>query len=440
MIGGKGWGIYRDGNGNTIAEFDQLKARQTFTANDIVRNEVKHQGGMIINSAASMVISNVEETDNGYKCYFDQEQGSKANLFVLDDIALCQLFSPENDTIRFYKRRVVEIAEDYVTLSKTDTNGTDIPQENDTIIHFGNYTNQSRQYVIIRNVVDGGYEQMLTGLNSVNAVGSEYYFAGKRNGTPQWFVGNRQGDYAEWNGETMRIKGKLAIGSDVGGATVVDGGLVTAETISLGSEGATKAGVTGGGESDDDVRFWAGVPYEQRALAPFRVLQNGIMYATEGVFSGFIKAGTTRITNDNYEKYLKYSSLKVYVLDVEKCSRCIIVDVDVIDNILLELPDLQPAEALGGVSEDVIDTKRGFIGTDIVVYNNSSSSSSSIRFKAVDSSGERNEQNQWTIEQNGFIKLSCTIGAKQSTSLNKTIEYIYWKLDMKGTQMANILP
>ena len=441
MIGGQGWGIYRDANGNTIGEFDQLKARQTFTANDVIRNEVKHQGGMIVNSAASMVISKVEETETGYKCYFDQEQGSKANLFVLDDVVMCQLFSPENNTIRFYKRRVIEVAEDCVTLGKADVNGTDIPEENDTIIHFGNYTDTSRQYVIIRNVIDGGYEQMLMGLNSVDAVGVEYYFAGiSQNGKPMWFVGNRQGDYAEWDGDSMRIKGKLEIGSDVGGATVVDGGLVTTETISLGSEGAIKAGVTGGGESDDDVRFWAGVPYEQRALAPFRVLQNGIMYASEGVFSGFIKTGTTRITNDNYEKYLKYSSFSVYVLNVEKCSRCIIVDVDVIDNILLELPDLQPEDALGGVSKDVIDTKRGFIGTDIVVYNNSSSSSSSIGFKAVDSSGERNEQSQWTIEQNGFVKLSCTIGAKQSTNLNKTIEYIYWKLDVKGTQMAKILP
>ena len=290
MIGGKGWGIYRDGNGNTIAEFDQLKARQTFTANDVVRNEVKHQGGVIVSSAASMLISKVEETGNGYKCYFDQEQGSKANLFAFDDVAMCQLFSPENDTIRFYKRRVIEVAEDYVTLSKTDVNGTDIPQENDTIIHYGNYTDKSRQYVIIRNVVDGGYDQMLKGLKSVDAVGKEYYFAGiSQNGTPLWFIGDRQGGYAEWDGYSMNIKGRLEVGSNVGGATVVDGGLVTAETISLGSEGAIKAGVTGGGESDDDVRFWAGVPYEQRALAPFRVYQSGQAVMTSGVFGGYLQ-------------------------------------------------------------------------------------------------------------------------------------------------------
>lgn len=322
MIGGKGWGIYRDGNGNTIAEFDQLKARQTFTANDVVRNEVKHEGGRIIYSAASMLISKVEETDDGYKCYFDQEQGSKANLFALDDVALCQLFSPENVTIRFYKRRVIEVAEDYVTLSKTDVNGTDIPQENDTIIHFGNYTNELRQYVIIRDVIGGGTDEMLMGLNTVNSLGNTYYFAGMGGGIPQWFVGDRQGDYAEWDGESMRIKGKLEIGSDVGGATVVDGGLVTTETISLGSEGAIKAGVTGGGESDDDVRFWAGVPYEQRALAPFRVNQSGQVVMTSGVFGGYLQTSLIDVqrletTTPTYgTKAVRLTSLfNIFVID-----------------------------------------------------------------------------------------------------------------------------
>lgn len=311
MIGGKGWGIYRDGNGNTIAEFDQLKARQTFTANDIVRNEVKHQGGVIVSSAASMLISKVEENDNGYKCYFDQEQGSKTNLFALDDVALCQLFSPENDTIRFYKRRVIEVAEDSVTLSKTDVNGTDIPQANDTIIHYGNYTDNSRQYVIIRNVVDGGYDQMLMGLKSVDAVGKEYYFAGiSQSGTPLWFIGDRQGGYAEWDGYSMNIKGRLEVGSNVGGATVVKGGLVTAETIALGGA-EVKAGVTGGGESDDDVRFWAGVSFEQRASAPFRVYQSGQVVMTSGVFGGYLQTLLTDVILLNTEETSIYGDVAV---------------------------------------------------------------------------------------------------------------------------------
>lgn len=362
MFGGKGWGIYRDENGNTIAEFDQVKARQTFTANDIVRNEVKHQGGMIINSAASMVVSEVVEVENGYQCFFDKEQGSKANMFMLDDVALCQLFSPENDTIKFYKRRVIEVTEDYVTLSKTDVNGTDIPEQNDTIVHFGNYTNQSRQYVIIRNVVDGGYEQMLTGLNSVNAVGSEYYFAGMKNGTPQWFVGNRQGDYAEWDGETMRIKGKLAVGSDVGGATVVDGGLVTAKTISLlGSEGAIKAGVTGGGESDDDVRFWAGVTFEQRALAPFRVHQSGQVVMSSGVFGGYLQTAlndivlmSTEPTNTYGDVAVKLNKLlNVYIRSNEEYEIILPNDLDFVGKRVLivngNMPPYTRAAAFGAI-------------------------------------------------------------------------------------------
>ena len=241
-------------------------------------------------------------------------------MFALDDVALCQLFSPEDITIKFYKRRVIEVTEDYVTLSKTDVNGTDIPEKNDTIIHFGNYTKEYRQYVITRDVIGGGYEEMLTGLNSVNSYGVVYYFAGMIGGVPQWFVGNRQGDYAEWDGDSMRIKGKLEVGSDVGGATVVDGGLVTAETISLGSEGLIKAGVTGTGDSEDDVRFWAGETSDNRQNAPFKVLQDGSFVSTRGNIGGFEiystnlvnaqKDGATTTTLGLSSKYIYFSEKK----------------------------------------------------------------------------------------------------------------------------------
>ena len=62
---------------------------------------------------------------------------------------------------------------DNITLSKTDVNGTGIPAEGDNIIHFGNYTDATRQYVKVRDVVGGGYERYIEALNSVNAEGVE---------------------------------------------------------------------------------------------------------------------------------------------------------------------------------------------------------------------------------------------------------------------------
>ena len=283
MIGGMGWGVYRDMNGNAVAEFDQVKARQTFTANDIVRNEVKHQGGNIIYSAASIEVSEVVQGDGYYDCFFDQKQGARANLFALDDVALSTTFDPYNNSINSYKCRVIALGEDYIRLSATEKLGDGIPSVGDTIIHYGNYTDKNRQYVIVRSVVGGGREYMLSGLDRVNTLGKEYYFAGRKDGgNPRWFVGDLEGDYAEWYDGKMYIKGMLEVGSSVGGATVVDGGLVTAETISLGSGGNINAGVTGSKDAQDAVRFWAGTSFEDRFTAPFRVLQNG---------QGFFKAG-----------------------------------------------------------------------------------------------------------------------------------------------------
>ena len=107
--------------------------------------------------------------------------------------------------------------------------------------------------------------------------------------TPRWFVGNAEGDYAEWKDGTLKIKGKLAVGSDVGGATVVEGGLVTAETIALGGD-EFKAGITGINEGDDAVRIWAGATEGDKENAPFRVPQDGKVVAENAEIEGKIKA------------------------------------------------------------------------------------------------------------------------------------------------------
>lgn len=298
IVGGSGWGIYRDAYGNTIAEFDRVVAREEIQTNNIVSKQTTYVGGLQINSAASIECTSVEVGDNYYRCYFDQKMGSVANLFHVNDVALCQRYDAIEQITKYYRRRVMAVGADYIDLRTTASDGSGTPSKGDTIIHFGNYTDIERQYVIIRDVVGGGYERMLSDLNSVTATGVEYYFAGRINGgKPRWFVGDKDGEYAEWVDGKLKIKGTLEVGSDVGGATVVDGGLVTAETISLGSEGSIKAGTTGKGTSDEDIRFWAGSTFEDRANAPFRVNQKGqvvmmdanvfgTVNATNGVFKG----------------------------------------------------------------------------------------------------------------------------------------------------------
>jgi hypothetical protein len=72
--------------------------------------------------------------------------------------------------------------------------------------------------------------------------------------------------------------------------TTIDGGLITSNTIKLGTQVTSVAGITGVGTAGTDVRIWAGDTYANRATAPFRVLQNGTLYATGATIGGVINA------------------------------------------------------------------------------------------------------------------------------------------------------
>ena len=211
QVGGRDWGVYRDENGNAIVEADRIIARQGVFVSDLVVNEATYVGGLQINSAASMAITAIEDTEEGYVCFFDQKQGTVANRFKVDDVVLCQKFDAEQNEVKFYKARVTATSDDSVTLSKTDINGTGIPAVDDVIIHYGSYTDAARQYVIVRDIIGGGYERMLMGLDSVTSEGIEYYFAGKsQDSKARWFVGD-ENQYAKYEDGKLSIKGMLEV-------------------------------------------------------------------------------------------------------------------------------------------------------------------------------------------------------------------------------------
>ncbi|MFA7472227.1 MAG: hypothetical protein WCY86_04940 [Spirosomataceae bacterium] len=63
-------------------------------------------------------------------------------------------------------------------------------------------------------------------------------------------------------------------------ATAIDGHIITSGIIQLaGDKNAIWAGVSGQGTEDESVRFWAGASTENRDTAPFRVFQNGWLFA-----------------------------------------------------------------------------------------------------------------------------------------------------------------
>lgn len=73
--------------------------------------------------------------------------------------------------------------------------------------------------------------------------------------------------------------------------TVIDGGLVTSGTIQVaGDNKSILAGITGQGTAANSIRFWAGASFENRATAPYRVMQDGSVVMTKATVEGVINA------------------------------------------------------------------------------------------------------------------------------------------------------
>lgn len=225
LKGGSGWGFFKDASGRWTLETDRVNVRDMMQVNSLVVNQISARGGMSVESAAAMEIKTViRNVDGGYMCYFDTKDGSVANLFRLDDVAMCNRFDAENLTLKYYKRRVVGIGSDYVVLGDEDVDGEGTPESGDVIVQYGNYTDASRQYVIVRDVIGGGYERMIEGLNSVRSAGQEYYFAGRQegmyNGRPRWYVGSGDSNIEFKEGKLSLKNVSLSVGTTIGDKTI----------------------------------------------------------------------------------------------------------------------------------------------------------------------------------------------------------------------------
>lgn len=179
---GTGGAVHVDENGNSHAEFDYLNIRKKALFTEITVQELKHIGGALIISPASMIISSVEETDTGYKCYFNQKNSDGRtiyNEFEKDDQGRCQTFNlekQENGQVgnRYWWRLVTETGDDYVVFSKTDADtGSDVPQAGDQVSQLGNRTDVTRQNAQIYSAYgsDSPSRKMYQGINSYSLVG-----------------------------------------------------------------------------------------------------------------------------------------------------------------------------------------------------------------------------------------------------------------------------
>lgn len=132
---GQGASLYPFGTKWNL-ELDNLFVRGNMTVNELTVNEIKAVGGDLLVTLGDMKCTKVETLVDGYKCYFDTEDGTKYNEFVVNDMAICQQFDGKN--VKRYWRKVNEVGRDYIVLSKDvcEPNSSE-PGEGDTILQLG---------------------------------------------------------------------------------------------------------------------------------------------------------------------------------------------------------------------------------------------------------------------------------------------------------------
>lgn len=181
---GTGLCLKMDGNGDSYIEVDRMLVRKVAEFIKLVIQEIKHVGGQIILTPASMSCVKVEDKGDYYRCYFTATDGEKTveNQFVVGDFARAQTFNVKegvNENVKntYYWRLVTGVGDDYIDLSKTDCDaGSTVPAAGDEIVQLGNRNDAARQAAIILAAYgnDAPYIKMYRGINSYKLDGKEF--------------------------------------------------------------------------------------------------------------------------------------------------------------------------------------------------------------------------------------------------------------------------
>ena len=163
-------------NGLSFGQIDYLTVTREMLISVLTVAEVKSVDGGILISSANMVCNSVEDITTGYKCYFDNDEGNIPNKFIVGDQAMCRRFNGAN--VKYYWRLVTEVGADYILLSKTDKDGSGIPEAKDNIVQFGNRTDTQRQFAIYSVAYGDAGTFYYYGVNSYDLTGkAKTYFS-----------------------------------------------------------------------------------------------------------------------------------------------------------------------------------------------------------------------------------------------------------------------
>lgn len=232
---GTGGAIQIDQDGNSHAEFDYLTIRKIATFIELIIQEAKHVGGMLVVSPSGMSISKVEETETAYRCFFENTDGERTlqNQFTVGTQARRQTFNLTEQA--YYWRLVTAVGSDYVDLSKTDCDtGSIVPQEGDELVGLGHRTDKTRQSAIIISAfgTDSPSIKYYQGIDSYSledkAVKMDYYdpVSGRYKSVTygDTYVGDKNGStYMKYDQEEgVEVAGKVKLQAGSTGASQLE--------------------------------------------------------------------------------------------------------------------------------------------------------------------------------------------------------------------------
>lgn len=232
---GTGGAIQIDQDGNSHAEFDYLTIRKIATFIELIIQEAKHVGGMLVVSPSGMSISKVEETETAYRCFFENTDGERTlqNQFTVGTQARRQTFNLTEQA--YYWRLVTAVGSDHVDLSKTDCDtGSTVPQEGDELVGLGHRTDKTRQSAIIISAfgTDSPSIKYYQGIDSYSlkdkAVKMDYYdpVSGRYKSVTygDTYVGDKNGStYMKYDQEEgVEVAGKVKLQAGSTGASQLE--------------------------------------------------------------------------------------------------------------------------------------------------------------------------------------------------------------------------
>lgn len=147
-------------------------------------------------------------------------------------------------------------------------------------------------------------------------------------------------------------------------------------------------------------------------------LLTGTTYQHDGVFTGFVRKGKTKITTSNINNYKRTDITTATVLDFDKCGSFIELSTGTASYFSLPLLSSAIASRYTAAQKDRI---RSFIGTKLLVYNNSGTNLS-ITYKWTTSGGTYG----YTLYNGNCVELECVMDKDDG---DNGTEVIYWNVN-----------